>query len=186
MQSFVLLLRGINVGGKNKVPMADFKNHLELAGFNNVVTYIQSGNAVIGSSLSAKEVSEKVEAILETNFALDSKVRVLAIEHESYRKVVSEAPAEFQSPSDEYRYDVIFLIDRDAEAAFEETPVKEGLDKKWLGDEVIYYRRPSQTNPDYTKTNASRMIQKPVYQNMTVRNWNTTVKMLELLDSDKS
>ena len=61
MKTYVILLRGINVGGKNKIPMADLKLFLEEQGFKDVLTYIQSGNVVLRSDLAAKTLSAKIE-----------------------------------------------------------------------------------------------------------------------------
>ena len=72
MSRYVVLLRGINVGGKNKLPMADLRASLLDAGFADVVTYIQSGNVLLTSRLGAKAVGETIEAMLTRRFTLDS------------------------------------------------------------------------------------------------------------------
>jgi uncharacterized protein (DUF1697 family) len=64
MTSYLVLLRGINVGGKNKVPMAELRKVLEDLGFENVSTYIASGNVFLDSDLSASRTAETIEAAL--------------------------------------------------------------------------------------------------------------------------
>ena len=68
MNTYVVLMRGINVGGKNKVPMTELKQYLEEDGFENVMSYIQSGNIILQSSLSAEKVGDEVEALLSRKF----------------------------------------------------------------------------------------------------------------------
>ena len=61
MNTYLVLLRGINVGGKNKIPMADLKKCLEDNGFDQVSTYIASGNVILRSSRSAQDVKSIIE-----------------------------------------------------------------------------------------------------------------------------
>lgn len=70
---YVLLLRGINVGGKNRVDMKELKAKLSEAGFANVVTYINSGNIFFDSDLDKSSVGQKLGEVLSKNyeFALD-------------------------------------------------------------------------------------------------------------------
>jgi uncharacterized protein (DUF1697 family) len=68
MTTFVALLRGINVGGRNILPMQDFRDLLVKLGCENVATYIQSGNAVFRHSCSAEELSESIPASIEAKF----------------------------------------------------------------------------------------------------------------------
>ena len=70
--SYLVLLRGINVGGKNKLPMAALKSFLEGLGFEQVRTYIQSGNAIVQSDLAAASIARKMEKELGSAFTLDS------------------------------------------------------------------------------------------------------------------
>ena len=65
MQTFVALLRGINVGGNNILPMAELKALCEEAGFKNVRTYIQSGNVIFESKISEEKVVSKLENALK-------------------------------------------------------------------------------------------------------------------------
>ncbi|WP_343419820.1 DUF1697 domain-containing protein [Candidatus Flexifilum breve] len=70
MTTYVILIRGINVGGKNKIPMAELKSHLEAHGFASVTTYIQSGNVILKSDLDAATLAAQVETLLATKFKL--------------------------------------------------------------------------------------------------------------------
>jgi uncharacterized protein (DUF1697 family) len=68
MSVYVALLRGVNVGGHRKVPMADLREALTAAGFGNVRTYIQSGNIVAESDDDAEAVATRISAVIETRF----------------------------------------------------------------------------------------------------------------------
>ena len=61
MNTYIILLRGINVGGKNKVPMAELRKCLEELGYSNVSTYIASGNVFLQSDKGADAVKEQIE-----------------------------------------------------------------------------------------------------------------------------
>ena len=61
--------------------------------------------------------------------------------------------------------------------------IRKGIDKVWQGAYAIYYRRPGPKHPDYMKSVSSRIIKKPIYQSITMRNWKTTTKMNELLNT---
>ncbi len=187
MNSYVILLRGINVGGKNKIPMAALKQCLEEQGFEDIITYIQSGNVVLRSSLGARAVSERIEIALPHAFKLDSSiVKVLTLDYKTFKKIVSHAPTDFGKDNTSYRYTVIFLMEVSPDEALKQIDVRQGIDEAWRGDSVIYYRLPSLTSPNATKSHLGKLTQKPLYQSVTIRNWNTTVKLLEILDKHKS
>ncbi len=62
MASYLVLLRGINVGGRNTIPMTGLKTLLVASGFDAVATYLQSGNVMLGSTLGAEAVARMIEA----------------------------------------------------------------------------------------------------------------------------
>jgi uncharacterized protein (DUF1697 family) len=180
----VVLLRGVNVGGKNRLPMAELRSRLGAAGLEDVTTYIQSGNVVLRSGLDADALAATIERILTAELGLDgSVVRALAIEHEAFARIVSQAPDEFGEDDGRYRYYVVFLIDARPGEAMEQIDVRPGVDAAWQGDAAIYYRLPSLASPDATKSRLTRVTQKPVYRSMTIRNWKTTTRLLRMLEA---
>ena len=121
MKTYVILLRGINVGGKNKIPMTELKLFLEEQGFEDVVTYIQSGNVVLRSELGAKMLSAKIENSLPKKFKLDSSIiKIVALDRKKFKKVVDQAPKEFGKDDSKYRYYVLFLMGTRASKAIKE------------------------------------------------------------------
>ncbi len=181
MHSYVILMRGINVGGKNRVPMLELKQYLEELGFKDVITYIQSGNVILRSPLSAAALAAKIEDMLPKKFKLDSSiVRVVAIEHSDYKKIVAGAPKKFGKDSTAFRYNVLFLMSFSSDEAIKQILTREGVDEVWQGDQAIYF---CNSIAEATKSQLGRITQRPVYKSITIRNWNTTTKLLELLEA---
>lgn len=179
MTTYVILIRGINVGGKNKIPMAELKSHLEAHGFASVTTYIQSGNVILKSDLDAETLASQVETLLATKFKLDSpQIRVLALTREQFQRVVAHKPDGFGEEPEKYHSDAIFLIGIDAQEAMSAFDPREGVDQVWAGEGVIYSQRLSAQR---TKSRLNKIMAVPAYKLMTIRNWNTTTKLLELL-----
>lgn len=179
MKSFVVLLRGINVGGKNKVSMAALKRCLEEQGYENVVPYIQSGNVLLQSDLDAKMLAPQIESILSQNFTLDSAtIKVLVLTKNQLQAVIDEKPQGFGEQPEKYHSDVIFLMGIDAAQAMAVFNPREGVDHIWPGNGVIYSQRLSALR---TKSRLSSIVGTTAYQSMTIRNWNTTTKLLSLI-----
>lgn len=178
--TYVVLLRGINVGGKNTVPMARLRACLEELECTDVQTYIASGNAIVCSALSAADLQAAVERELPRRFVLDSAlVRVLVLTREQFQAVVDDRPAGFGDHPGTYHSDVVFLMGisvRDAMSVFDPRP---GVDEVWPGDGVIYSQRLS---AERTRSRLGRIVGTRQYQSMTIRSWATTMRLHELLD----
>ncbi|HYD35171.1 MAG TPA: DUF1697 domain-containing protein [Vitreimonas sp.] len=184
MKTYILLLRGINVGGKNKVPMADLKKCLVDMGFSNVSTYIASGNAIIDSDQNPKVIQSQVEKALIKNFKLDSElIKVLVLTRDELQAVIEHKPKGFGEQPDKYHSDVIFLMEIEAAQAMSVFDPREGVDKVWPGKGVIYSQRLSS---ERTKSRLNKIVASPLYKSMTIRNWNTTTKLLKLISGDKT
>lgn len=178
-QTYLALLRGINVGGKNIIKMADLRSCFEAEGFRDVATYIQSGNVVFRSpSTALSTLTNRIERMLAAAF--DYEASVVMHSRKQMRAVVSDAPAGFGEQPETYRYDVIFLkAPLTASTAMEGVPTRPGVDESWAGSGVLYFsRRIDQASRSYL----SRLASMPLYQRVTVRNWNTTTRLLELME----
>lgn len=174
----VALIRGINVGGKNPVPMAALRQALAAEGFDDVRTYIQSGNVVLGAPGRAEhEVNEAVEAVLEREFAVATVVVTLTAD--AVRSTVATAPKGFGSDAAAFRYDVIFVRPGiDPAEVLPRVRLREGVDDAWAGERALYFRRLEALR---TKSLLNRVLDLPEYRSMTIRNWRTTLAVLELL-----
>jgi uncharacterized protein (DUF1697 family) len=178
MTHYVALLRGINVGGRNKVAMADLRAALEDAGFESVSTYIQSGNVLFRTAASAGSLESHLEQVLERRFQIPLVVVVRS--HAQFRKVVEGAPNSFGAKPQTYHSDVIFLKQPlTSKQAMKVVSLREGVDQAWPGSGVVYFQRLSAFR---TQSRMSRIVGTPEYKLMTIRSWTTTTKLLGLLD----
>ena len=175
---WLALLRGINVGGRNVIRMADLRSCFEANGFDDVVTYIQSGNVTFRDARSTPgDLTTRIEEMLASAFGYQARIALRS--REQLESVVAGAPAGFGSQPDRYRYDTLFLRPPlTASAAMEEVRVRPGVDEAWAGEGVLYFSRLiAQASRSYL----SRLASMPVYQDMTIRNWNTTTRLLQLM-----
>jgi uncharacterized protein (DUF1697 family) len=173
---YLALLRGINVGGRNAVAMADLRAAFEDAGHTAVRTYIQSGNVLFEAGGRVDEAA--VEAFLERRFGLPLVV-VLRTERQ-LRAVVEGAPEGFGQRPEEFHSDVVFLkAPLTSAQAMRVVQLREGVDQAWPGRGVVYFARLSARR---TASRMGRIIGTPEYQRMTIRSWATTTKLLALLD----
>lgn len=184
MKPYLILLRGINVGGKNKIAMAALKESLEALGFKNVLTYIQSGNVLVSSDLSATAIATKIETMLPQKFKLDSSlIKVLVLTREQMQAVINKKPRGFGEQPDMYHSDAIFLMNISPTEAMQVFSPREGVDQIWPGEGVIYSQRLSAQR---TKSRLGKIVGTPVYQSMTIRSWNTTTKLLMLMSDSET
>jgi uncharacterized protein (DUF1697 family) len=179
MTKYVALLRGINVGGKNKVPMAGLRKCLEELGFSNVSTYIASGNVILESDKRPDEIKTLIEAALPKSFKLDNElIKVLVLSRKELQAVIKSKPKGFGEQPEKYHSDAIFLMGIDSSQAMPVFNPREGVDNVWAGKGVIYSQRLSSQR---TKSRLSKIMGTPIYKSMTIRNWYTTTKLLEIL-----
>lgn len=177
MTRYVALLRGINVGGKNLIGMPALKACFEAQGFADVVTYIQSGNVVFTSDAKASTLVARIETTLAKAFDYDASVVLRS--RQQLRRVFDGAPAAFGARPALYRYDVIFLKDPlSASEALESVTARAGVDQVFTGSGVLYFSRVIRKA---SQSQLSRLVSKPVYRRMTIRNWNTTTRLLEIM-----
>jgi uncharacterized protein (DUF1697 family) len=178
---YLALLRGINVGGKNIIKMVDLKACFESLGFSDVVTYIQSGNVLFKSADRGKaKLTDRIEKELSKRFNYPS--RLVTVTHEELEKTVHSAPRGFGSEPDTYRYDVIFLKEPHVpKEAIKSISIKEGVDEAYAGEHVLYFSR---LISKAAQSRLTRIISLPIYQSMTIRNWNTTTELLALMEKE--
>lgn len=175
---YVALLRGINVGGNNIIKMIALRQAFEEMGFTDVASYIQSGNVVFtGSSSDKVKITKKIEAALSKTFAYESKVVVIVAT--DLERVVAEAPPKFGAAPARYRYDVLFVkAPLTSREAMEQVTTKPGVDEAFAGKHAIYFRR---LIAKATQSHLPKIIGRPVYKHLTIRNWTTTMKLLAMV-----
>jgi uncharacterized protein (DUF1697 family) len=177
--TYLILLRGINVGGKNKVPMAPLRELLEELGYSNVSTYIASGNVMLSSDSPPGDIKRRIEEELPRTFRLDSElIAVLVLTRAQLQAVVDHKPEGFGEHPETYHSDAIFLMGIDAATAMPVFDPRPGVDSIWQGDGVIYSQRLS---AERTKSRLNKAISTPAYKSMTIRSWATTMALFELM-----
>jgi uncharacterized protein (DUF1697 family) len=184
MTRYLVLLRGINVGGRNKVPMAALRDLLESHGHTNVSTYIASGNAILSSDRSAATIKRELEEALPRMFKLDSElIAVLDQTLAQLRAEVRKRPKGYGDHPETYHSDAIFLIDIDAQTAINVFDPRPGVDEVWPGTGVIYSQRLS---ADRTRSRLSNIVGTPANKSMTIRSWATTLALLERMEAPEA
>jgi uncharacterized protein (DUF1697 family) len=179
METYIILIRGINVGGKNALSMADLRKFLEEQGFMDVSTYIASGNVILRSDKPANEIRDCLEKGLPENFKFDDEfIKVLVLTSAQFQAVVVNKPEGFGEQPDQYHSDAIFLMDIDAAETMSVFSPREGVDCIWPGEGVIYSQRLSALR---TKSRLNKIMGSPAYKSMTIRSWNTVVKLREFI-----
>lgn len=176
---YLALLRGINVGGNNIIKMIDLKSCFESMGFADVITYIQSGNVIFKSNeKNMATLTKKIEKTLSERF--DYKSRVVVVTDKQLNKVVHAAPKGFGNEAEKYKYDVLFIKEPlTAVEAIKNVNPKEGVDEAFAGEIVLYFSR---LKSRASQSRLTKIIALPMYQNITIRNWNTTTRLLALME----
>jgi uncharacterized protein (DUF1697 family) len=179
MSPRVILFRGINVGGKNKVPMQQLREWLEELGCTNVSTYLGSGQALVDSKAPAANLATTIEDGLPRRFPVDDAlIRVLVLTPAKLRAIVDDRPNGFGDQPQKYHSDAIFMMGIPVAEAMKSFDPREGVDAVWPGDGVIYSQRLS---AERTKSRLGKIVGTPAYKSMTIRSWGTVLKLVDLL-----
>ena len=175
---YVALLRGVNVGGKNLVSMAELRAHLEQVGLKNVSTYIQSGNVLFESRRqNPLQLSGIIEGTLTEKFGF--ALLAVVVTEDQLEQVIKQAPPAFGATPAEYRYDVAFLKPPiAAQEVLSTIRLKEGVDLAFEANNVLYFQR---LNDRASQSYLPKIINHPAYKNMTIRNWKTTTELHRLI-----
>jgi uncharacterized protein (DUF1697 family)/menaquinone-dependent protoporphyrinogen IX oxidase len=179
MKTHIALLRGINVGGQNIIKMEALKQCFVSIGFSDVKTYIQSGNVMFKTpDIDKMKITETIENQLLKTFSIEIKTLILTADE--LVKIVENAPVNFGSEPEKFRYDVWFLLPSiTADKIVSSVHLREGIDSSQAGENAIYTSRLAS---ELGKSYLSKIIQTPLYKHITVRNWNTTTKLYNLID----
>ncbi|MFS8959983.1 DUF1697 domain-containing protein [Streptococcus mitis] len=182
MTRYALLVRGINVGGKNKVVMAELCQELTELGLEKVETYINSGNVFFTSTDSKSQLIEKLEAFFEVYYPFIQSFSLLS--QEDYEAEVENLPAWWNE--DLTRKDVLFYTE-----SLDVDQVIEKVNSLELKDEVLHFGRlgifwGKFSEESYSKTAYHKYLLKmPFYRNITIRNAKTFDKIGQMLKNNK-
>lgn len=178
--TFVALLRGINVGGKDTVAMGRLKTCFEDLGFSEVRTYLNSGNVVFETGrTSPRALETKIEKALEKDFRFP--IRVLVRRGQEIDRVVRSIPVAWKG-SKTHRCNVIFLS-----PAIDKPSILKALRPRDGVDDIAYRRGAvlwAVSFKGLNKSGLQRVIGDPIYKEMTIRSVSTTVKLHDLMRRD--
>jgi len=174
---FIALLRGINVGGKNQVAMSDLKECFQVVGFENVQTYINSGNVIFDSDKTDKvELVTVCEGAIENRFGFHIVCSV--IQAAELHNALKNAPS-WWGKDDDSKHNALFVI---APATAKEIindvgEAKPEYEKVAAVEPIIFWSAPLET---FGRTRYSKIVGTKSYASITIRNANTTKKLVEL------
>ena len=180
---YVALLRGINVGGNNKVVMSELREQIEAAGFTNVRTYINSGNLLFETAADAsrEDVAQTVEDILARHY--DFPIRLALLTAQDYLAQLAELPDWWHG--EVARRDALFYtrgLDRDH--------VRERIEAMELGDEAVHFGEHAVfwgkfDEKSFLKTAYhKRLLREDFYRQVTIRSGSTVEKIAAMLSQD--
>lgn len=178
MNEYIAFLRGINVGGKNKIPMVELKEGFEECGFLKVRTYINSGNVIFLSDiLDETMLKQMCEALIEKKFQL--KILVAIISVVDLKCAIENAP-DWWNREVECKHNAIILIPPiTAQEVFEEVgEIKPEYEKVGYYGKVVFWSAPIET---FSRTRWSKVVGSSIYDNITIRNANTVNKILQMV-----
>jgi uncharacterized protein (DUF1697 family) len=174
---YIALLRGINVGGNNKVSMAELKQCFESLGFENVQTYINSGNVIFDEpETDIASLVETCERAIEKSFGFH--VICSVISSTDLHQAVSNAPEWWGIENDD-KHNAIFVIPPVTTAEIMEKvgEAKPEYEKIASYGQVIFWSAQLKT---FSRTRYSKIVGTSMYKSVTIRNANTTKKLVEL------
>ena len=178
---YVLLLRGINVGGKNKVSMDDLKKSLSDAGFEDVSSYINSGNLFFSSEQSHENCISKIKDLLESNY--DFSIPFALISRDEYLQEKSELPDWWEE--DLARKDVLFIPNQ-----IDKSLIIEFINNSQFYNEIVYIGKNAifwgkYDEAEYLKsTYHKKLIKQDFYKSITIRNGKTFEKIAEIIEKE--
>jgi len=174
MNTYISMLRGINVSGQKKIRMADLKSVYEDLGFQNIQTYVQSGNVIFDSPEShIKRLTKQLETQIEKTFGFS--VPVLMRTADDFMRIIEEHPFKYEEA---IRVLVTFLYDHPQVSKLEElSHYKDKVDRFVIGQQEIFLFCPG----GYGKTMLSNtFFEKKLDVVATTRNWKSVNALYEL------
>ncbi len=178
---YVALLRGINVGGNNKVVMSELREQVAAGGFGHVRTYINSGNLLFEAEAPREDVAQRVEDLLVSRY--DFPIRVALLTAQDYLAQLDELPDWWHG--EVARRDALFYT-----RGLDRAHVRERIEAMELGDEAVYFGEHAVfwgkfDEKSFLKTAYhKRLLREDFYRQVTIRSGSTVEKIASLLARD--
>lgn len=180
-QIYIALLRGINVGGNNKIDMKQLKTAFESEGFENVKTYINTGNIIFtDDTRSQSDIITTLEEAIETHFNLQIKVLLRTLK--DFETLMQHLPETWTNDENQ-KSDVLFLWEAvDRPQVIEELTIKPKIDTVHYVPGAILWNI---NRANVTRSGLQELPKSKLYKQVTIRNVNTTRKIYELMQQAK-
>jgi uncharacterized protein (DUF1697 family) len=178
MTTYVAFLRGINVGGNNIVSMKALKESFAALGFEDVASYINSGNLLFrAKEKDARKLERKIDRMLADEHGLPGRTVVRS--HAEMNQLVDTIGRTWKRPSADWRYYVLFLRHEvDSEDALGQLKPKPDIEEVVYCPGTLLWRA---RIADLTRSGVQKVASLPIYKEMTIRNLNTTRKVHDLM-----
>jgi len=173
---YVAFLRGVNVGGKGIISMADMKEALIALGLSDVRTYINSGNVIFSTrAADAQRLTTRIEKALEQHTGM--AIKVLVMDHKTLKKMVDAIPRDWVDDKTMRTYVLLLWKELDDRGILDRLPALPGIDElKYTPGAVVW--RVDRDNVGKSRMN--RIVGTPLYKKVTIRSANTMRKLNEL------
>lgn len=177
---YVVLLRGVNVGGKNRVPKAEFQQVLESLGFGDVLVYINSGNAVFSSDYEPD--ANGIQSALESHFGF--VIPTLLLSGDKVQNIAGAIPPEWTNDPPNpgktgQKSDVLYLFDEvNSPDILEKLGHRPEVETMLYVDGAVLANVP---RSNQTKYSLLKLAGTPLYRSLTIRNITTAKKLAELV-----
>lgn len=178
---YIALLRGVNVGGNNKLSMPELRAAFAEHGFSDVASYINSGNILFSSGCAdAARLRAECEALIRERFSMDISVAVLSADE--LKDALDHAPDWWNSDADS-KHNAIFVIApaTAAEVCAQAGEIKPEYEKLDHYGKLIFWSAPLKT---FSMTRWSKIVGTAAYRNVTIRNANTALKLASLVQTE--
>lgn len=178
MPEVLALLRGVNVGGNNRVPMGELRAAMDAAGFEGARTYIASGNVMFKAAGGLGAQAARLGELIKREFGVDCAI--VPYTAKRWRKVVESAP-DWWGADDDWRHNIFVVISpltpKQALAGMGE--LRDDIESVQIGDGVLY-QSIAKAGINRGRT-SSKIVGTAIYRNLTIRNYNTAIKLAQLL-----
>ena len=179
MNIWIAFLRGVNVGGKNKLPMAELRAALETADFTNIQTYIQSGNIILQASpdIARAEIQTHIQHVLQNSFQIEAPVMVVSRDDLKTKVMANPFGQEFDAPNWMFLF---FLSQEPLSANMDQIKALATDNEKFeLLQDVFYFYAGDGAGRSKLMSKAEKLLG----VSATARNWKTIQKLLTLSEA---
>lgn len=174
---YVAFLRGINVGGNNKVDMKGLKSVFEDAKMRNVATYINSGNVIFEyEDMSVLQIAKILSVFVNNAFGLNLDILVLPIA--KFKNIASNLPDEWAN-NEQQKCDILFLWDTiNSPQIVEQLKPRADIDNVFYVDGAVIW---SVDRKNIGRSSLLKIVGTDIYKQITIRNCNTVRKLANKL-----